>query len=93
MNPLQASRIHSRQDARRLPLDRPAMHHALDAVVGQSAGTDDGILQRLVDESAVRAFDQRMEASMTKSLEAIFNGSPWLTAAEIGRAARPGALV
>lgn len=50
-----------------------------------------GALQGLIDQAAFKPFDQRMEASMAKSIDAIFNGSPWLTAAEVGHAARPGA--
>jgi hypothetical protein len=49
------------------------------------------VLQRLVDKTGVKRFDRRMEASMAKSLEAIFNGTQWMTAAELGRAARPTA--
>lgn len=48
-------------------------------------------VQRLVDESEFRRFDKRMEASISKSIEAIFSGTQWLTAAELGRAARPKA--
>lgn len=48
-------------------------------------------LKRLVDQVEVKRFDHRMEASMTKSVEAVLNGTQWLTAAELGRAARPTA--
>ena len=48
-------------------------------------------VQRLVDQSEFRRFDKHMEASISKSIEAIFSGTQWLTAAELGRAARPKA--
>ena len=48
-------------------------------------------LQGLIDRADFKHFDQRMEASMAKSIDAIFSGTQWLTAAEVGHAARPGA--
>ena len=48
-------------------------------------------LQGLIDRAEFKHFDRRMEASMAKSIDAIFNGTQWLTAAELGHAARPGA--
>ena len=37
--------------------------------------------------------DKRMEAFISKSIEAIFSGTQWLTAAELGRAARSKAAI
>jgi hypothetical protein len=49
------------------------------------------LLQRLVDQVGAKRFDARMQASMAKSIEAILQGTQWLTAVELGRAARPSA--
>lgn len=46
-------------------------------------------LQALVDETPVRGFDEALAASMAASLDAIFTGCEWLTAAEVGRAYQP----
>ena len=48
-------------------------------------------LQGLIDRAEFMHFDQRMQVSMTKSIDAIFKGTQWLTAAELGHAARPSA--
>jgi hypothetical protein len=46
-------------------------------------------VQALVDAAAYQPFDMRLAASMSKSIEAIFAGTQWLTAAELGRAYQP----
>lgn len=50
-----------------------------------------GRLQGLVDTLEPAAFDRALEASMARSLQAIFAGTAWLTAAEVGRARDPEA--
>lgn len=61
-----------------------------DLLVGDSPAQEK--LQALVDHAEVRRLDVRMQASMAKSIDAIFAGTEWLTAAEVGKAYRPDAL-
>jgi Protein of unknown function (DUF2384) len=84
-----ARKASSKQAARSFRPETPVSQDI--AVTNQAIDPRIDALQALVDRSAFKPFDQRMEASMAQSIDAIFKGTQWLTAAELGRAARPDA--
>ena len=49
-------------------------------------------LQWLADEAEVTPFNEALEASMAASIRAIFAGTTWLTAAEVGKSRDPDAV-